>query len=198
MKFINLKGAFCAFLISLSQILADDIVLVNQNIISDQVAGKIKIIGEELLDKTGIYVGLGVFENLSGKSLTEKFDELSLKPPYAFLMLAKSEKKVEIFADYQTLKLFDKEGILSPYPNSGSILPILTSKHGRDIYNAAMLNGYADLAEQIAASKGLKLENGVGSSNRIFLEIIRFFVYGSIALVVLAMMIKKFRNKNAK
>lgn len=176
MKFINLKGAFCAFLISLSQILADDIVLVNQNIISDQVAGKIKIIGEELLDKTGIYVGLGVFENLSGKSLTEKFDELSLKPPYAFLMLAKSEKKVEIFADYQTLKLFDKEGILSPYPNSGSILPILTSKHGRDIYNAAMLNGYADLAEQIAASKGLKLENGVGSSNRIFLEIIRFFV----------------------
>ena len=198
MKFINLKGVFCAFLISLSEILADDIVLVNQNIISDQVAGKIKIIGEELLDKTGIYVGLGVFENLSGKSLTEKFDELNLKPPYAFLMLAKSEKKVEIFADYQTLKLFDKEGILSPYPNSGSILPILTSKHGRDIYNAAMLNGYADLAEQIAASKGLKLENGVGSSNRIFLEIIRFFVYGSIALAVLVMMIKKFRNKNAK
>lgn len=197
MKFINLTGVFYALIFFSTQILAGDIVLINQNVLSDKVAQRIAYIGDELRDKTGIYVGIGVFENLGGKRINQVFDELNLRAPYVFLMLAKSEKKVEIYADDETLKLFDKEGILSPYPNSGSILPILTSKHGKDIYNAAMLNGYADLAEQIASSKGVKLENAIGSSNKIFLEIIRFLVYGSIFLVIVVMSIKKFRKKNA-
>ena len=63
-----------------------------------------------------MFAGVAVYENLDGKTLEEAAAQLNLTPPYALLMLAKAEHKVEIFADPQTLKLFDKEKILSPYP----------------------------------------------------------------------------------
>ena len=165
LKFVNLIRAFFIFLLFLfygaailqGSNLLREIVLVNQNILSPAVSEKIAVLGEELASKSGVFAGVAVYESLDGKTLKEAAAQLNLTPPYALLMLAKTERKVEIFADPQTLKLFDKEKILSPYPNSGSILPILASKNGKDIFNAAVLNGYADLAEQIAASKGMSL-----------------------------------------
>lgn len=198
MKVLNLKGVFYALILFITPIFADKIVLANENILSPKVAEKISTIGEELREKTGIYAGVAIFENLGDKSINEKFSELNLKPPYAFLLLTKLEHKVEIFADEATMKLFDKEQILSPYPSKGSILPILASKKGKDIYNASMLNGYADMAEQIADSKGIKLQNAIGSSNKITLDILRLGIYGSIIFVITAMIFAKFRRKNAK
>ena len=175
--------------------LPHEIVLVNQNILSPAVSEKIAVLGEELASKSDVFVGVAVYESLDGKTLKEAA-QLNLTQPYALLMLAKAEHKVEIFADPQTLKLFDKEKILSPYPSSGSILPILASKNGKDIFNAAVLNGYADLAEQIAASKGVSLQNAVGSQNRRTLDAFRIFIYGSIGLVICVAAFRKFRSKN--
>ena len=113
------------------------------------------------------------------------------------MLLAKSEHKVEIFADEETIKLFNKEQILSPYPSSGSILPILSSKNGNDIYNASMLNGYADIVEQIAASKNIKLENAIGNQNKYALDMLRIIVYAMIAVTILVVLRAKFRRRNA-
>ena len=203
LKFANLARAFFIFLLFFcgaatlqGSNLPREIVLVNQNILSPAVSEKIAVLGEELASKSGVFAGVAVYESLGGKTPKEAAAQLNLTPPYALLMLAKTEHKVEIFADHQTLKLFDKEKILSPYPNSGSILPILASKNGKDIFNAAVLNGYADLAEQIAASKGVSLQNAVGNQNRLTLDAFRIFIYGSIALVVCAAAFRKFRRKN--
>ena len=204
LKFANLTRVFFIFLFFLFFGAASlqgsnsprEIVLVNQNILSPAVSEKIAVLGQELAGKSGVVAGVAVYENLDGKTLNEAAAQLNLTPPYALLMLAKAEHKVEIFADPQTLKLFDKEKILSPYPSSGSILPILASKNGKDIFNAAVLNGYADLAEQIAASKGVSLQNAVGSQNRLMLDAFRIFIYGSIALVICVAAFRKFRRKN--
>lgn len=203
LKFANSTRAFFIFLLFIygattlqGSNLPREIVLVNQNILSPAVSEKIAVLGEELASKSGVFAGVAVYESLGGKTLKEAAAQLNLTPPYALLMLAKTERKVEIFADPQTFKLFDKEKILSPYPNSGSILPILASKNGKDIFNAAVLNGYADLAEQIAASKGVSLQNAVGNQNRLTLDAFRIFIYGSIALVVCAAIFRKFRRKN--
>lgn len=204
LKFANLTRVFFIFLFFLfygaaslqGSNLPREIVLVNQNILSPAVSEKIAVLGQELAGKSGVFAGVAVYENLDGKTLKEAAAQLNLTPPYALLMLAKAEHKVEIFADLQTLKLFDKEKILSPYPSSGSILPILASKNGKDIFNAAVLNGYADLAEQIAASKGVALQNAVGNQNRRTLDAFRIFIYGSIALVICVAAFRKFRRKN--
>ena len=196
LKFANSTRAFFIFLLFLfygaailqGSNLPREIVLVNQNILSPAVSEKIAVLGEELASKSGVFAGVAAYESLDGKTLKETAAQLNLTPPYALLILAKTERKVEIFADPQTFKLFDKEKILSPYPNSGSILPILAS--------AAVLNGYADLAEQIAASKGMSLQNAVGNQNRLTLDAFRIFIYGSIALVVCTAIFRKFRRKN--
>lgn len=193
---ISLKGVISA-LILFTQVSFANIVINDDKILSDGVVEKISTLGNELKAKSGIYVGLGVYENLNSKNLNDFFKELDLQPPYAFLLLAKSEHRVEIFADEATAKLFNKDQILSPYPSSGSILPILTSKNSKDIYNASMLNGYADLVEQIASSRGIKLENAVGSQNKLVLDSLRVIIYGMVGLAVLVVISAKFRGKNA-
>ena len=43
-----------------------------------------------------------------------------------------------------------------------------------------MFNGYVDIAEQIANSKGIVLENAVGNSNKTSIFIVKILFYGFI------------------
>ncbi|MCH5336785.1 MAG: hypothetical protein J1D99_05135, partial [Campylobacter sp.] len=85
----------------------------------------------------------------------------------------------------EALAFFDKEAVLSPYPGTGTILPILTSHKGQDIYNAAILNGYADIADRLAKYFGIDLENSIGNSNRDTINILRILIYGFICFALL-------------
>lgn len=66
----------------------------------------------------------------------------------------------------------------------GTILPILAERaKGAEIvskYSAAMYNGYADVAEQIAASKGQTLGSSAGTGSQTFIDILRVIFYGII------------------
>lgn len=196
MKILNLKGIFIALFSFSITLFADSFVVNSDKILSQKVEQKIQSIANELYTKSGIYAGVGVY-NKTEFGLKDSFDRLGLKPPYAFLILDVTNKKVEIFADEQTLTLFDKEKTLSPYPEKGTILPILASNKGKDIYNAAMLNGYADIAEQIAKSKGITLENSIGNANKDTMNILRLFVYASFIFVLVVIFYRK-RVKNER
>lgn len=183
-------GGLVALFILYQPLFASQIIVKN-DLLNSMVADKITQIGLELKDKTGILLVLGAYENLNSKSISEVFDGLNLKAPFVFLILAKDEHRVEIFADDDTLRLFKKEQVLSPFPENGTILPILTSNKGKDIYNAALLNGYADIAEQIATSKGVTLKTSIGNANKTTINFMRFLIYGSIVLVFLVMIYRK-------
>lgn len=66
----------------------------------------------------------------------------------------------------------------------GTILPILAERaKGAEIvskYSVAMYNGYADVAEQIAASKGQTLSSSAGTGSQTFIDILRLIFYGII------------------
>jgi len=66
----------------------------------------------------------------------------------------------------------------------GTILPILAERaKGAEIvskYSVAMYNGYADVAEQIAASKGQALSSSAGTGSQTFIDILRLVFYGII------------------
>ncbi|MDO9208208.1 MAG: 3-dehydroquinate dehydratase [Sulfuricurvum sp.] len=66
----------------------------------------------------------------------------------------------------------------------GTILPILAERaKGTEIvskYSVAMYNGYADVAEQIAASKGQTLSSSAGTGSQTFIDILRLIFYGII------------------
>ncbi len=179
------------FLLSQSLALGANFVINNDEILSQKVSLKLNEIGSELYTKSGINLVVGVYKNGELEAL---FKEQNLSSPYAFLLLIKDKKKVEIFADSNTSKLFNKEQILSVNPESGTIIPILVSKNGKDVYNAAILNGYADIAEQIASSLNLQLESSVGNSNKTTLNFLRFFIYGLVAFFIIVVFYKKVKN----
>ena len=179
------------FLLSQSLALGANFVINNDEILSQKVSVKLNEIGSELYAKSGINLVVGVYKDGELEAL---FKELNLSLPYAFLLLIKDKKKVEIFADSNTSKLFNKEQILSVNPESGTIIPILVSKNGKDIYNAAILNGYADIAEQIASSLNFQLESSVGNSNKTTLNFLRFFIYGLVAFFIIVIFYKKVKN----
>lgn len=179
------------FLLSQSLALGANFVINNDEILSQKVSLKLNEIGSELYTKSGINLVVGVYKNGELEAL---FKEQNLSSPYAFLLLIKDKKKVEIFADSNTSKLFNKEQILSVNPESGTIIPILVSKNGKDVYNAAILNGYADIAEQIASSLNLQLESSVGNSNKTTLNFLRFFIYGLVAFFIIVIFYKKVKN----
>lgn len=174
-------------------------------VLNSQVSDKIEQISSELEAKTGIKTSVYVSDTLGDKTPMSLLESLNLKSPYAIIVLSKSIKAKDnkthhflgIFASDDVAGLFDKDQILSPFPERGTILPILTSNKGKDVYNAAILNGYADLAEQIAHSRGVVLESGIGNANKTFLNLIRYFVYASI-IAVLFVMIKKGVSRGKK
>ncbi len=179
------------FLLSQSLALGANFVINNDEIISQKVSVKLNEIGSELYAKSGINLAVGIYKDGELEAL---FKEQNLSSPYAFLLLIKDKKKVEIFADANTSKLFNKGQILSVNPESGTIIPILVSKNGKDVYNAAILNGYADIAEQIASNLNLQLESSVGNSNKTTLNFLRFFIYGLVAFFIIVIFYKKVKN----
>ena len=179
------------FLLSQSLALGANFVINNDEILSQKVSLKLNEIGSELYAKSGINLAVGIYKDGELEAL---FKEQNLSSPYAFLLLIKDKKKVEIFADTNTSKLFNKGQILSVNPESGTIIPILVSKNGKDVYNAAILNGYADIAEQIASSLNFQLESSVGNSNKTTLNFLRFFIYGLVVFFIIVVFYKKVKN----
>ena len=157
------------------------------------------------------------------KSLTAELQE-----PFVLLTFVELRKEVEIFARPLSLyKDFDKKQVLSPNATfadalvtavmfgrswdnykemldnyGGTILPLLGEKtKGADTvkkYSVAMYNGYEDISEQIAASRGIKLSSAAGNGGKIFLDLLRLVFYGTIIAALIIYIRNKLRKrKNA-
>lgn len=139
------------------------------------------------------------------KELMQNFSE-----PTVLLVFSQMDTKVDILANELSLyNYFDKKQILSPVASpvqalvmalfysdgfdsfkeiassyGGTIIPLLAqkAKDGEVLgkYSAAMFNGYADIAEQMAKSKGVVLENSVGNANQNSILLVKVIFYGFI------------------
>lgn len=81
----------------------------------------------------------------------------------------------------------------------GTVLPILAERtKGKETvakYSVAMYNGYSDVAEQIAASKGKTLSSSAGNGSRDFIDLIRFIFYSIILYGLGLYLWKRFLKK---
>jgi len=152
-------------------------------------AEQIEAIGTELKEKSGIALYLVIIKELKeGQSIIDYEQELgaSVEGDAVFLTFVEYNHKVDIHANRASLyEYFDKDQVLSVMPNTGTIIPLLVAKAKdvpiREKYAAALTNGYADIAEQIADGKNIKLDHAVGSGSKYFINILRLFFYGMIA-----------------
>lgn len=151
-----------------------------------------------------------------------------IKEPAVIMTFIELEQKVDILARPVSLyEHFNKQQVLSPNATfigavvsavmfarsydeakelianrGGTILPILAEKaKGDDIvskYSVAMYNGYADVAEQIAAHQGVSLSSSAGSGSKNFIDILRVIFYGIILYAIILYIRGKYFRKEGK
>ena len=66
----------------------------------------------------------------------------------------------------------------------------------KDKYNVAILNGYADIVEQIAKSKNIELKSAIGSTNKSLIHYLRYGIYGFLLFVILGYFYQKRKSQN--
>jgi hypothetical protein len=174
-------------------------------------------LGSELYEKTGISLRLLMLKELPQDTNIVEYEKGVIKnfnSPTILLTFSEMNSKVDILAHPTSLyEYFDKKQVLSPISSpvqafviglinmdfsdmtsGGTILPLLAqkAKKGEVIgkYSGSMFNGYADIAEQIAKSKNIKLENAVGNANQTSIFIVKTIFYG-IILIAIYMYIKR-------
>ncbi|MDR1614749.1 MAG: TPM domain-containing protein [Campylobacteraceae bacterium] len=200
-KSSRLIAAALLFFIPLLTCSAHESYIFNDNkIVGEKAIDKINEMGAELFSKSNVSVYTFVSLSIGDVNKTEYWSNFTkeLQEPYALLVMLTDDKVVDILYSPELEGRFDKDKILSPYPEIGSILPLLVLKKDYDNFTAAILNGFADIVEQIAVSYGITLESAIGSSNRSTLGWIRFIVYGMFALAFLFYIYKKVQYHYAK
>lgn len=165
---------------------SQNFVLQNQGeILNPKSIDFIEMLSSELSEKTGIALYVAVREELEGENAREARkvwkDKIlkSLKAPYGVIFFVKSHKKIDIVLNPE-IKGIDSSEIITEY-----MVPILMQDKGlsNPKISASILNGYAQLADEIAESKKVSLENNLivdksGSKN-----LVRYSIYVMLAIM---------------
>lgn len=149
--------------------------VVNNTAFNEQV----EPMGKELSEKTGINVYMSLIKNLKdNQSIIDYQKQLikTLPAPAILFSFVENDKQVQIYADDKSLyKTFDKDQIMDPlaiWPFfNGRVIPVIGARAPAEVedkekYAVAMFNGYAEICEQIAATKGIELETSIGDTNK--------------------------------
>jgi hypothetical protein len=154
--------------------------IINENVIKQSSLDKITEIANELYLKTGVSVVAHLVADTHGIVEYEKNISASLKAPYVLVVFSAKEQKVDMTVSDDLQKIVNKNEILNTY-----IIPILVAGDKNSVdakYSAAMLNGVAEIADEIAASRGVKLDSSIGSDSRNFMQGLRALFYGIIVV----------------
>lgn len=158
------------------------------------------MLSEELYQKSGVALYVAVRDELEGenqKEVRKAWKEgilQNLTAPYGVIFFVKSHKKIDIVLNPE-IKGIDGSRIITEY-----MVPILMQEKGlpNPKVSASILNGYAQLADEIAESKGQSLENNLivdksGSNNlvRYFIYVMLGIMFTIIALIYIFARLKK-------
>ncbi len=188
-SFKNLKvGVFISLLLFFSMnLFAQGFILSDDALIDKRAKEKINLIGSEVKSKLNVSVyvyvksTLGLEKGISTKDKIayikdyEKQVVSSLKKPYVLLSAFIEDTHVNLLKSQALDKFLDKDDILDGY-----VVPLLASKDKNTVFakvSAAMLNGYAAIAEELAKQNNIKLESSIGNQGKVSGTIWRVFMY---------------------
>ena len=153
-------------------------------LINEKTQMKLKEMGDELFEKTGISTVIVAKKYLDKKSYLAIKDKYlkELKAPYVLWIFSKKYDKRDSVGINQLMcsddlkDKYDEDSMFSPF--SGSFTKIIViQKSKSDPTGAAFLNGYADLTDMLAHSFGITLESSIGNETRDTMNIARVLMY---------------------
>lgn len=180
-------------------------ILSHDELIDPRAIAKINEIGTEVETKTGVKIYLFVKENYGFEdslNMKEKFEKIkiyenqllqNLNTPYVLITMSLDQTHLNLFTSEELNSIIDKNEILNDY-----IIPLLASKDKNKLFSkvsAALLNGYAQIGDEIAASKNIKLESSIGSGGKTAGTIWKVFMYFIIVTGLVAYTIAILKSK---
>ncbi len=210
MKFIISFFLSIFFLTSLYANQQNPYILLHDGLIDQRAQDKIFQIGSEVQSKLGVKLYAFIKENngidlklpfAQRKNMMHEYEKLvskNLKGSYALLMIVIDQTHATIVMSDDLKQIIDKRDVIDDY-----VTPILASKDKNTLFtktSAAILNGYAQMADSIAKNKGIKLESSMGSGNKTFSTIWKMFMYtvvfaGIILYAIIVLRERKYKKK---
>jgi hypothetical protein len=170
--------------------------IINQNVIKQSSFDKISELSNELYLKTGASIVVHLMGQTNGGILEyEKNISSTLTAPYVFLAFSAKDQKIDIVVSSDLQSVVNKNEILNTF-----IIPILAAqdKNALDTkYSAAVLNGVAEIADEIAASKNIKLDSSIGSESRNFMQGLRALFYGIVFVSLVIYFYRLYQRRRA-
>lgn len=194
-KFLKVGVIFSLLLFLYTNSFAQNFII-KDDLIDTRAKEKIIEIGNEVKSKIGVNVyvyatsGFGLNKDIETK---EKIDYIknyeldilkTLEQPYVIITISLEDTHVNLYSSDSLEKIVDKNDILDGY-----VVPLLASKDKNTIaskVSAALLNGYAAIADKLANSKNIELESNIGNQGKIASTIWRVFIYFILLTALLA------------
>jgi len=206
---------FITLLISVANANQNPYILMHDGLIDERAQEKILEIGNEVKEKLGVNLYIDIKEN-NGINPKEKRDvrielmkvkeqELlqKVKEPYVILAISVDQMYSNILYSSDLKDIIDKDDILDGY-----VIPLLASKDKNSLFaktSAAVLNGFAQMADSVASHKDIKLNSSIGSEGKTASSIWKVFMYflvliGLFSYVVIILKERKYKKgvKNGK
>jgi hypothetical protein len=190
-----MRSIFLLTFLTLTTLFANNFILKHDGLIDQRAQDKIKEIGAEVKTKldANIYVymteNIGINPNADMKTKVtqmrafEKDISKNLNGTYALLVLAIDQHHANVIMSENLKSIVDKDTVLDEY-----VIPLLASKDKNTLFaktSAAALNGYAHIADTIAASKNIELVSSIGSGGKTASTIWKVFMYSVVLIGIL-------------
>ena len=199
-------------ILSFSQTLEAKLIVIDEVVKIEAFNEQVETMGEELSLKTGINLYMSLIKELDDNQSIIDYQKkliMTLPQPAILFSFVENNKQVQIYADDKSLyETFDKDQIMDPlaiWPFfNGRVIPVIAAKapaevKDKDKYAVAMFNGYAEIAEQIAESKGVNLDTAIGDTNKNVYKILisTLFLISFITVIKLGRDAYRRRKNNA-
>ncbi|OCM00233.1 hypothetical protein AAX29_00231 [Aliarcobacter thereius] len=166
---------------------AQNYIINDGNLIDIRAKNKIIEIGNEVKERLGVNIYVYTVENLGLETNISTKDKIeyikvheeniikNLETPYVLMTLSLEDTHVNLYTSDNIKKIIDKNDILDDY-----VVPLLASKDKNSTaskVSAAILNGYAAIADKLADQKNIELESSIGNQGRVASTIWRVLIY---------------------
>lgn len=203
-----LKIFFLANILVLALFANQNFILSDSGLIDPRAKEKIDQIGQEVKNKlniniyvdlkgdNGIDMDLPRDQRIKLTRLKDKEILKKVKPNYIVLVLSIKQMYANILLPKEYKNLIDKDDILNGY-----IIPLLASFDKNTLAaksSAAVLNGYAQIADSLADKKGIKLKSSIGSQGKIASTIWKVFMYSVVVFGIVVYIIIILRERKYK
>jgi len=169
----------------------------NDHLVSPKAADVIEQIAKELKDKTSIN-GYLITTNEKIERGVSVYDFIkrysSIKKPYVGIVFAPNSKRIHIIASSKDmLKSLDKSKILN------YAIKVIASKDSNSLqskYDVGLVQAYSELADEVASTKGVKLNSTIKDSGGWVLKIVNsLIIIGSLIVIWIYFIAPIFRKR---